>query len=98
MAKTLTLRLTDADQVDLVEWVKRATWESTASKAIFEGLRRLRDQEEREADLVQARVKRKDRYEVRRSEVREAGYRLMRLSDLMAQEVQDWDREDGSAA
>lgn len=93
MAKTLMLR-PDDEGANLVDWCKGATYEATATRALLEAARRYKRQAEREANLRGVATKRKERYQARREKVREAGYSLMRLSDMMAQEVRDWGTED----
>ncbi|MCY4019268.1 MAG: hypothetical protein OXG39_07655 [Chloroflexi bacterium] len=96
MAKTLTLRLSEAD-AELIETLKDLTYQGTASKALLEAARRYIAQAEREDAFGRELDRRAERYETRRAELREQSYALMRLSDLMRRDVEDWRDTDGMA-
>ena len=93
MAKTLTIRLDRAGS-ELIEWTKDATYQSTASKAVMEGLRRYRQQAEREAAMRADAAQRRERYADREQEIINTSRGLLRLAQNMRHDVNTWTSED----
>ena len=92
MAKTLTLRLSDAD-AELVEWAKDVTLQSTATKAVLEGLARYRKQAEREGTLLAQLRNRMDSHALKSDQLREQAGVLRRMALMMDSDVRSWNWE-----